>query len=155
LTREEEWEAFYVDERHRLWRSLVVYCRVPELASDATAEAFARSWQHWSSIRAPRAWVYRVAFSIASEEMRLRAPVESLSDNDVQGLDVYQDSDVIKALAALSPAQRGALVLHDAYGFTSIEVGRILICSASTARVHLARGRRRLRQLIGDQHVNQ
>jgi DNA-directed RNA polymerase specialized sigma24 family protein len=43
------------------------------------------------------------------------------------------------------------VLLHDLEGFTSPEVGRLLGMTAATVRVHLFRGRRRLREVLGDQ----
>jgi len=56
---------------------------------------------------------------------------------------------VLRALGNLSPNQRAAVLLHDEEGFTGPEVGRLLGMSAATVRVHLFRGRRRLRELLG------
>ena len=65
------------------------------------------------------------------------------------GLDPAEVQDVLRALGNLSPNQRAAVLLHDEEGFTGPEVGRLLGMSAATVRVHLFRGRRRLRELLG------
>jgi RNA polymerase sigma-70 factor (ECF subfamily) len=57
--------------------------------------------------------------------------------------------DVFRALGTLSPNQRASVLLHDSEGFTSVEIGRMLGISAATARVHVFRARRRLRDLLG------
>jgi len=67
----------------------------------------------------------------------------------VPGLDPAEVQDVLRALGNLSPNQRAAVLLHDEEGFTGPEVGRLLGMSAATVRVHLFRGRRRLRELLG------
>lgn len=143
------WEDFYRQELPRLWRSLVVYSQSSDIASDAAAEAFARSLTQWERIRDPVAWLYRVAFRIAAREMRLR---DAAIQSPPVELTEYDDSDsgldVLAALAELTPAQRSAVLLGDYYDFTAPEIGNMLRCAASTVRVHQVRGRRRLKKLI-------
>ena len=45
------------------------------------------------------------------------------------------------------------LILHYYGGYSTGEVGEILGSSAATVRVHLTRGRRRLRRLLEDADV--
>ncbi|MDP9343439.1 MAG: hypothetical protein M3Q23_15370 [Actinomycetota bacterium] len=62
--------------------------------------------------------------------------------------------DLLGALDALPFKQRAAVILHDEEGFPAAEVGRLLGISAATVRVHLHRGRKRLRELLGSQEVD-
>lgn len=57
-------------------------------------------------------------------------------------------SEILEALARLSPRQRAAVVLHDHVGYSTREVAAILGSTAATVRVHLSQGRRRLRTLL-------
>jgi DNA-directed RNA polymerase specialized sigma24 family protein len=65
------------------------------------------------------------------------------------GIDPVDVQDVLSALRTLSPNQRAAVLLHDQEGFTAVEVGRLIGISPATVRVHLFRGRRRLRGVLG------
>ena len=56
--------------------------------------------------------------------------------------------DLVVALGALSERQRAAVVLHDAAGYPAREVARIVGSTEAAVRVHLMRGRRRLRVLL-------
>ena len=56
--------------------------------------------------------------------------------------------DLVVALGALSERQRAAVVLHDAAGYPAREVARIVGSTEAAVRVHLMRGRRRLRELL-------
>jgi RNA polymerase sigma-70 factor (ECF subfamily) len=56
--------------------------------------------------------------------------------------------DLVMALAALSERQRASVVLHDAAGYTAREVAKIVGSTEAAIRVHLMRGRRRLRELL-------
>lgn len=58
--------------------------------------------------------------------------------------------DLIVALCALSERQRASVVLHDGAGYPAREVARILGSTEAAVRVHLMRGRRRLRVLLED-----
>jgi DNA-directed RNA polymerase specialized sigma24 family protein len=51
------------------------------------------------------------------------------------------------ALGALSERQRASVVLHDGAGYPAREVARIVGSTEAAVRVHLMRGRRRLREL--------
>lgn len=149
---ERDLELLYRDAAPQLWRAIYGFAGGRRhLAEDAVAEAFARALEHERHIREPLAWIYRTAFRIASRELqREKRPLPVMPD-PVPGIDPGEIQDVIRALAALSPNQRAAVVLHDQEGFTGPEVGRLLGMSAATARVHMFRGRRRLRELLGDE----
>ena len=59
--------------------------------------------------------------------------------------------ELVASLALLSPKQRLAVVLHDAAGYSAAEVARVIGSSPAAVRVHLMRGRRRLRDLLGEE----
>jgi transposase-like protein len=54
----------------------------------------------------------------------------------------------------LSPADRAAVVLHYEADLPVREVARRMGTSAGAVKVHLFRGRRRLRELLGDDEVD-
>jgi RNA polymerase sigma-70 factor (ECF subfamily) len=139
----------YQTEALKMWRAIVGYTGDPEIANDAVSEAFARALQHEGSIQDIRAWTWRVAFRVASAESRAR-----LRGDDESPLDVSEPSpeavDLVAALRQLSDRQRLAVVLHDYADRPTTEVAAILGCSPATVHVHLGRGRRRLRALLGE-----
>jgi len=119
-----------------------------DLAEDAVAEAFARALEHADRIRTPVPWLYRTAFRIASHELQREKRPLRLPD-PVPGIDPIEVRSILDALAHLTPNQRAAVVLHDEEGFETAEVAALLGMAASTVRVHLFRGRSRLRRLLG------
>jgi RNA polymerase sigma factor (sigma-70 family) len=149
-------EHVYRQSAPGLWRAIYGFAGGRrDVAEDAVAEAFARAAEHFERIREPVPWIYRTAFRIASRELqRERRPPPAMPDV-VPGLDPGEIQDVIRGLARLSPNQRAAVLLHDLEGFTSPEVGRLLGISAATVRVHLFRGRRRLRETLGAEEDEQ
>ena len=65
-------ERIYRDHGSRLWRSLAAFTGDPDVASDAVAEAFAQALRRGEELRDPLAWVWRVAFRVASGELQRR-----------------------------------------------------------------------------------
>jgi RNA polymerase sigma-70 factor (ECF subfamily) len=59
--------------------------------------------------------------------------------------------ELVSALGQLSVKQRGAVVLHHAAGYPTKEIAAILDSTPAAVRVHLMRGRRRLRELLSEE----
>jgi RNA polymerase sigma-70 factor, ECF subfamily len=147
-----EFEQLYRDAAPQLWRAIYGFVGGRrQVAEDAVAEAFARAIEHADEIRSPLPWLYRTAFRLAVRELQREKRVPPHLPEPVPGIDPGEVQDVLKALGALSTNQRAAVLLHDEEGFTGPEVGRLLGMSAATVRVHLFRGRRRLRELLGSE----
>ena len=149
VSRSEEIERLYRERGDRMWRAVLAFAGDPEVASDAVAEAFAQVLRRGTQVRDPERWVWRAAFRIASGELkeRRRRPV-------VEAMEAYEMEeparDLVVALRALSEKQRRAVVLHDAAGYPSKEVARMVSSTEAAVRVHLMRGRRRLRELLAE-----
>jgi len=135
-----------------LWRALFVYTGGrAEIADEATAEAFTRAIPQLGSIRHLRPWLYRVAFRVARTELdREQHEFAEQADQAPDPPDVDELHHLLDALTALPPKQRAAIVLHYRVDLPVREVAAILGVSTPTAKVHLHRGRNRLRQLLGE-----
>ena len=145
-----EFEQLYRDAGPQLWRAIYGFVGGRrQVAEDAVAEAFARAIEHADEIRSPVPWLYRTAFRLALRELQREKRRPPILPEPAPGIDPGEVQDVLKALGALSTNQRAAVLLHDEEGFTGPEVGRLLGMSAATVRVHVFRGRRRLRELLG------
>ncbi len=70
-----------------------------------------------------------------------------LKDQAIDSLD-NEASDLLSALAGLSPRQRACVVLRYYVGYRPDEIAGILGSTAATVRVHLSQGRRRLRRMM-------
>ena len=149
MTDAVEIERLYKEHGGRLWRALLAYTGDRDLASDAAAEAFARALKAADQILDPAAWVWRVAFRVATAD--LRDP-----DRRVQALltDPYELDDrplgVVLAMQQLSGRQRAAFVLYYFDDRTTEQVAELLGMAPATVAVHLHRARRRLRTILGD-----
>ena len=148
-------EHLYREAAPQLWRSIYGFAGGRrDIAEDAVAEAFARAIEQFDRIREPVPWIYRTAFRIASRELQRERRLPPSAPDPVPGLDPGEIQDVIRALAVLSPNQRAAVLLHDLEGFPAREIAPLLGMSAATVRVHLFRGRHRLRDLLGTEEAD-
>jgi len=147
--RASELERLYRDEGARIWRALVAQTGDREIAADAVAEAFAQALRRGEQVRAPGPWLWRAAFRIAMGELKDRDRRRTLVVP--QSIEMNEPpTDLMRALAQLSPKQRAATLLRYYAGYSTREIAGILGASPATIRVHLSQGRRRLRVLLED-----
>ena len=93
--------------------------------------------------------MWRAAFRIAAGELKLRRSTTALGPpQGWYALDT-EAMELIETLKRLPPKQRAALALHHVVGYPVREVATIIGSTSAAVRVHLSRGRRRLRELLG------
>jgi RNA polymerase sigma-70 factor (ECF subfamily) len=149
VSRTDRIERLYRERGDRIWRGLLAFSGDPEVASDAVAEAFAQVLRRGDEVRDPERWVWRAAFRIAAGELKERRRTEVTVE--ARSYEMEEPArDLVVALGALSERQRVSVVLHDAAGYPAREVARIVGSTEAAVRVHLLRGRRRLRVLLED-----
>lgn len=151
---ERDYVELYRSTGSALWRAVYAYSGGRrDIADDAVAEAFARALQYPGRIRRPESWLYRIAFRVAAAELRRTARLEPL-DESASVLDVNPDlADLFSALGKVSPNQRAAVYLHYLADLSIRDVARYMGTSVAAVKVHLHRGRKRLRELLGDEEV--
>jgi RNA polymerase sigma-70 factor (ECF subfamily) len=140
----------YREHGDRLWRTVLAFAGDPEVASDAVAEAFAQALRRGDEIREPDRWVWRAAFRIARGELKARRDRgQSFPLREERyGMDT-ETVELIEALRRLPSKQRASVVLHHGAGYPVRDVAEIIGSTPAAVRVHLSRGRRRLRDLLG------
>jgi RNA polymerase sigma-70 factor, ECF subfamily len=149
-----DYEQVFRDAAPGLWRTIYGFAAGRRaVADDAVAEAFARALEHAGQIRDPVPWLYRTAFRIAAEDLR-RERREPEPEPDQAAAPAAGLAALVPALRQLSPAERAAVVLHYEADLPVREVARRMGTSAGAVKVHLFRGRRRLRELLGDDEVD-
>jgi RNA polymerase sigma-70 factor, ECF subfamily len=144
-------ERLYREQGDRMWRAVLAFASDPDVASDAVAEAFAQALRRGDAVRDPERWVWRTAFRIAGGMLKERRRIGP--EQDV-GLSYEMDPparELIDALRGLSPRQRTAVVLHHAAGYPVREVAAILGSTPAAVKVHLKRGRDRLRKSLSEE----
>jgi len=152
-------------ERHRaeLLRYLVRLLGNEEDAQDACQDALLRAHRAFARL-APdsnaRAWLYRIATNCARTNARRRGRRQGPTvDVDVDGLpaaggrSAEQDEElraVTRAVQALPPRQRAALMLRQFQGLTYAEIALSLGGSEAGARANVYQALKKLRAALGD-----
>ena len=150
-------EDFFRSEKEGLYRTLCFVTRNRHEAEELTQDAFVRVLERWervSRLDDPRAYLYRTAMNAFRSRYRraLLAAKRTLGaippDDAIAAVD---ERDVaVRALAALSPRQRAAVVLIDVLGFPSKDAGRMLGIRPSTVRMHASRAHAALKEAMTD-----
>jgi RNA polymerase sigma-70 factor (ECF subfamily) len=145
-------DALFREEGDGVYRTLYAFAGGrADIAEEATAEAFARAVAHRDAIRDPIAWIYRVAFRVAIDELRRDRRRGALVEETTAPPELV---GVTEALRRLSPNQRAAIVLRYVMDLDVAEVAHRMGVAEPTVRVHLHRGRKRLRELLGTEEVD-
>jgi RNA polymerase sigma factor (sigma-70 family) len=162
-------EAFY--ERYvepleeRMLRAVRRVVRDPDLARDALQDAVVRLWQHRERLRGhpnPEALAVRVCFHSAIDAARRAGRRRETSGVDLEGRpgpgrgrgpsDALEQDElreaVVRAIAALPRQQALAVLMRVVEEQPYAVVARALGCAEITARIHVMRGRSRLRRVL-------
>ena len=151
-----DFEAFFDAHQDRLFRSLCIVTGSRHEAEDITQEAFVKVWERWSAVSSmenPPGYLHRVAMNIVRSRYRrakvsIRRTLGVLPPPDVfEAVDARYDA--ARILRQLTPRQRAAMVLTDAFGYPAEEAGRILGIRPSTVRALTSQARAALRRTGG------
>jgi hypothetical protein len=109
------------------------------------AEAFAQALRRGDEIRDAERWIWRTVFRVAAGELKERSRSVPMTIERTYEME-EPARELVAALARLSERQRAAVVLHHAVGYP---IRAAIVGSTPAAvKVHLMRGRRRLRELL-------
>jgi RNA polymerase sigma-70 factor (sigma-E family) len=147
-------------EHPRLVGALTIQVGDRAVAEELAQEALVRTWQRWDQVREmdnPTAWVFRVAFNLATSSLRRRgaerrararvgAPTTTPDDGGTWG----DRLAVRQAVAALPPRQRAALVLRTWVDLPVDDVAAVLGCAPGTVKSLTHQAVRSLRVALGD-----
>jgi RNA polymerase sigma factor (sigma-70 family) len=150
VSSESNVEAVYRADAGRLWRALFAFAGDAEIASDAVAEAFAQVIGRGAAIRDPASWTWRTAFRICAGTLKARRSGDRLAEQPIEHADRYADPDLLVALRQLPEGQRAAVILFYYADLPVREIANRLGSNSLAVRANLSRGRRRLRELLGD-----
>lgn len=147
-----EFAAFVHGVEPRLLQSLVS-AYGPRDGREATVDALSWAWEHWDRlgrIDNKLGYLYRVGQSATRRYSSLAIPVPATASEQVPLVDV--DPGLLPALSRLSEQQRTVVVLVHGFGWSQSEVAKLLDITVSTAREHLSRALRHLRDelVVGD-----
>ena len=161
LPLRENFPAFYRREYPNMVAIAAAISGNRAIAEDLAQEAMIRAHRHWdrvSTYERPGAWIRRATINLslsaakraAAEVRRMLRLAESptLPEPDVG------DDRIWQAVAKLPGNQRAAVALHYLEDRPIDEIAQILEISASTARVHLHRGRQALAAALDREEVS-
>lgn len=149
-------ESFCRRVHPRLVRALTVYLGDREVAAELAQESLIRAWQRWPQVRlmrAPDAWVFRVAFNLANSVIRRRLAERRararLADCAPPAADADEVIVLRAAVDALPPRQRAAVVLRHLIGMSIDDTAAAMSCAPGTVKSLTAKGVARLHELLG------
>jgi RNA polymerase sigma factor (sigma-70 family) len=140
-----------------LWR----LTRDPQAAEDHLQETFLRAHKAWAKVQAhpnPRAWLYRTATNLArSAWQKQKRFVDELDNERPSGefgipeqiAQREQLRAIARAVEALPPQQRAALILRQYQDFDYANIAAALHCTEPTARAHVSQALKKLRKALG------
>lgn len=121
----------------------------PERGRDATVDALAFAWEHWSKIREmenPVGYLYVVGRNATRRAVRTEARFFALRSNDPTP---WVEPALAKAVAGLSERERTVVMLLYGYGWAMSEVAETLGIAKSTVQTYAERGMKTLRRKLG------
>jgi RNA polymerase sigma factor (sigma-70 family) len=145
-----DFAEFFSGRRDIVFRTVLAATGERAAAEDATAEAFARAYQRWPSVRDhpnPTAWVIRTALNVSRSWWRRRRRevlTAEASDRAVSDTATF-DSALSVSVASLPKRQREVVALRILADLSAEETAHLLGISAATVHVHLHRALTMLR----------
>ena len=128
-----------------------------DLVQDALERALDRIGL-WKEGESPRRWLFTIMHNIHIDRMRERARrpfhtelTPELADPAARGVDNVTSHEISAALQALPEEQRHVVLLVGMEGMSYKETAAILDIPIGTVMSRLARGRDRLKDLIGSE----
>jgi RNA polymerase sigma-70 factor (ECF subfamily) len=148
--------------RHRGGIVSLVYrlCGDMNLSEDVAQETFIRAWRHLPGYRprsAFRNWLYRIATNLAFDALRRYRETVDIQEVSLAAPDPAPEAklearergeQVRRAVLALPPASRAALVLREYEGLSYREIAEALDIPVGTVMSRLSFARERLRQAL-------
>lgn len=151
---ERAFNTFVQADGERLRRVVVAQYGV-DVGCEAVDAALAWAWENWSRLdgmQNPAGYLYRVAQTNATRALRagrrVTFPSETTLTSEPEG--VLSDDALVEGLRELSEAQRIAVLLVHAYGWTAAEVAEFTGSNPVTTRSHIRRGLRSLRKKLNE-----
>ena len=147
-----DFESFFRAERPRLFGSMLLITGSSHEADELVQEAFFKIWERWDrvgSMESPTGYLYRTALNAQRSTYRraVRAAKRTLSPPPSPDpfTAVAARDEVLRALGAMTPRQRTAVVLTELHGYDTDEAARAMGIRPGTVRVLVSKGRAALR----------
>ena len=138
-----------------------------EDAEDACQDGFLHAYSNLQRFDLRRNfcnWLYTIVYNLCLDQLRKRRRFYSFfkkmrresSLGEKAGVSSQSTRQPITqvVLKELSSRERAVLFLWAVEGYTSPEIGGVLQCSASTARVHLFKARKKIKAILEKENVS-
>ena len=149
-----DFDEWYRAQHARLYASLLVFTGDPDLAWDATDEAFTRALQRWKRVRvmeSPEGWTYRVAINVAQRAARRRRHehwlLSRFPPERIVGAPAGEVWDLVRTLPE---RQRVAVTLRYLADLTEPDIAAAMGVTRGTVASTLADARRALGDLLAE-----
>lgn len=154
--RDLEFAEFVDANAARLRRTAYLLCGDWHRAEDLVQVAFLKVYKSWSKVSAsPLGYARQTLTNTVIDESRRfwrnERPTYPLPDTVSASYDQDASMDLRRAMAALPPRQRAAIVLRYWDDLPIAEVARLLDCTEGTVKSQCAKGLAALRGLVADQ----
>jgi RNA polymerase sigma-70 factor (sigma-E family) len=160
-----EFERFVTDSADQLLRAAYLMAGDLAEAEDLMQETLLRVARRWHKVRVmdhPAAYARRILVNLAIDGTEQRAhradelgipgsarvldQADSRAERDLLAVDTQ--TELVRALASLSPRQRAIIILRYWADLPETEVAEILGCSTGTVKSTASRGLARLREVL-------
>ncbi len=149
-------EDFFEAWHGPLYRALWLVTRNRHEAEEIMQDAFLKVWERWDRVAemgSPEGYLFQTGMNLYRSRLRrmvavVRRTIRVLPGDDALATVEERDA-IVRAMGALTPAQRSAVVLVDLVGMSSAEAGEALGIRPVTVRVLAARGRAVLKERMG------
>lgn len=141
-----DFESWYLREHPKVIAALTWVSGDPDVAAEATDEAFVRALGDWGRVEkmsSPGGWVYRVALNVVRRRMR-RAAFERRKLEPPPAVAKEVDREIWAVVQQLPERQRVAVVLRYLLDLSEQDVAAAMGVSRGTVASALAAARRRL-----------
>jgi len=155
--RDVEFAEFFRAEHKKLIRFVMANGADADRAAEIAQMTFVKAFECWDVIRAPRAWIRRVAvneLTAARQAARRETPQATLPDSPAPvspalAVELTEEArQVLAALQALPPRQRQVMAwIIDGFGAT--EIAREFGVSPESVRQSYAKARKNLGRFYG------
>lgn len=128
-----------------------LYSNDRHLSEDISQEVFLAAYKNLDAIRDAKAWLAKSTINRARNVLRtqLRHPetelVEELADT---GNGLYEDTEVLDAIAGLPLHYREVIILTYYQGYNAQEIAEAVGTAPGTVRSRLSRARKELKEIL-------
>lgn len=154
-----DFDSWYEEQHPRVLAALTVASGRPDVAAEATDEAFVRAYERWGRVQrmeSPGGWLYRVALNDLRRRCRRQAIERELLRRQPEPPAVEAPplpaAHVWEAVRSLPDRQRVAVALRYVLDLPESEVARVMGVTRGSVSASLTTARQRLQsQLAADE----